>query len=88
MTFRFWTFLKMSIFQNLPDFLFEIVELYILLKKELKETGGPKIIYISKLLKEFLFQYITQLLLADMFILVEIVYCNKNRLLLHYKSIY
>jgi hypothetical protein len=41
----------MSIFQNHPDFLFEIVQLYILLKKELR-YGGPKIIYILKLLKE------------------------------------
>ena len=42
----------MSIFKNRPDFFFEIVELYILLKKELKEPGGPKLIYISNLLKE------------------------------------
>ena len=41
----------MSIFQNLPDFLFEIVELYILLKKELKERGVQHNIYY-KLLKE------------------------------------
>jgi hypothetical protein len=40
LTFQFWTFLKMSIFQNPSDFLFEIVELYILLKKELKEREG------------------------------------------------